>query len=73
MSKQELRRVEVLTEVCECLKQQGGAADSLFQDRSRRSAVEKWETRRVFQGGLIAVFSTAADGGELRRSAVVQR
>jgi hypothetical protein len=35
--------------------------------------VGKWETRSVFQGGIIAVFSTAAGGGELRRGEVVER
>jgi hypothetical protein len=35
--------------------------------------VGKWETRSVFQGGFIAVFSTAAAGGELRRGAIGQR
>ena len=45
----------------------------MLRHHSRLSAVEKWETRSVFQGGCIAVFSTAAGGGELRRRAIVQR
>ncbi len=39
---------------------------------SRRRAVGKWETRSVFQGSLIADFSTAASSSELRRRAIVQ-
>ena len=34
--------------------------------------MEKWETRSVFQGSLIAVFSTAASSSELRWGAIVQ-
>ena len=30
-------------------------------EKSRRRAVGKWKTRRVFQGGAAAVFSTAMD------------
>jgi hypothetical protein len=32
-----------------------------------------WETRSVFQGGFIAVISTAAYGCKLRRRAIGQR
>lgn len=39
----------------------------------RRRAVGKWETRRIFQGGLIAVFSAAADGSKLCRGSVGKR
>src|ERR1700722_8713412 len=66
------RQICVECSSSEGLKQQGGWVVVSPFYRRRRAEV-KGETRSVFQGGLIAVFSSAACGCELRRSTIGQR